>query len=172
MIRRPSAQRLGEARRRRALYSGLDGAGGPAGGWLLGFPSLPWVVCFLSFFSPPFLCASPFMVRTGTYTGTPTKGIPFFIFLSASPTPQLHNPHTFAFSDGPPLRGSEAAMLREVVLSDTAPGSDAVSPGPSLRSTLAGVEGGSPESPRAARGKMASRWESSFVLLALSQVRG
>ena len=35
MIRRPSAQRLGEARRRRALYSGLDGAGGPAGGWLL-----------------------------------------------------------------------------------------------------------------------------------------
>ena len=110
MIRRPSAQRLGEARRRRALYSGLDGAGGPAGGWLLGFPSLPWVVCFLSFFSPPFLCASPFMVRTGTYTGTPTKGIPFFIFLSASPTPQLHNPHTFAFSDGPPLRGSEAAI--------------------------------------------------------------
>ena len=29
MIRRPSAQRLGEARRRRALYSGLDGSGGP-----------------------------------------------------------------------------------------------------------------------------------------------
>ena len=48
------------------------------------------------------------------------------------------------------------------MLSDTAPGSDAVSPGPSLRSTLAGVEGGSPESPRAARGNTASRWESSF----------
>ena len=59
-------------------------------------------------------------------------------------------------------------VLREVVLSDTAPGSDAVSPGPSLRSTLAGVEGGSPESPRAARGNMASRWENSFVLLTLS----
>ena len=29
MIRRPSAQRLGEARRRRALHSGLDGSGGP-----------------------------------------------------------------------------------------------------------------------------------------------
>ena len=58
--------------------------------------------------------------------------------------------------------------LREVVLSDTAPGSDAVSPGPSLRSTHAGVEGGSPESPRAARGSMASRWENSFVLLTLS----
>ena len=29
MIRRPSAQRLGEARRRRALYSGLYGSGGP-----------------------------------------------------------------------------------------------------------------------------------------------
>ena len=61
-----------------------------------------------------------------------------------------------------------ATNLREVVLSDTAPGSDAVSPGPSLRSTLAGVEGGSPESPRAARGSMASRWENSFVLLTLS----
>ena len=61
-----------------------------------------------------------------------------------------------------------ATNLREVVLSDTAPGSDAVSPGPSLRSTLAGVEGGSPESPRAARGNMASRWENSFVLLTLS----
>ena len=54
------------------------------------------------------------------------------------------------------------------MLSDTAPGSDAVSPGPSLRSTLAGVEGGSPESPRAACGNMASRWENSFVLLTLS----
>ena len=61
-----------------------------------------------------------------------------------------------------------ADALREVVLSDTAPGSDAVSPGPSLRSTHAGVEGGSPESPRAARGSMASRWENSFVLLTLS----
>ena len=61
-----------------------------------------------------------------------------------------------------------ATNLREVVLSDTAPGSDAVSPGPSLRSTHAGVEGGSPESPRAARGSMASRWENSFVLLTLS----
>ena len=63
---------------------------------------------------------------------------------------------------------ADPQTLREVVLSDTAPGSDAVSPGPSLRSTLAGVEGGSPESPRAARGNMASRWENSFVLLTLS----
>ena len=60
-------------------------------------------------------------------------------------------------------------MLREVVLSDTAPGSDAVSPGPSLRSTLAGVEGGvRNRRARAARGNMASRWENSFVVLTLS----
>ena len=43
-----------------------------------------------------------------------------------------------------------------------------LSPDPPLRSPLAGVEGGSPESPRAARGSMASRWENSFVLLTLS----
>ena len=100
-----------------------------------------------------------------------------------SPTPQLvSKPFMEAFQQPPPCRsvvfggGRRLSAtrpplpiyLREVVLSDTAPGSDAVSPGPSLRSTLAGVEGGSPESPRAARGNMASRWENSFVLLTLS----
>ena len=83
------------------------------------------------------------------------------------PTPQSSlspAPHT----QGAVTRLPSPKTLREVVLSDTAPGSDAVSPGPSLRSTLAGVEGGSPESPRAARGNMASRWENSFVRLTLS----
>ena len=75
-----------------------------------------------------------------------------------------------------------ATNLREVVLSDTAPGSDAVSPGPSLRSTLSPVWKGEVRNRREQRvgaWPRAGKTLLSYSLLALkyndlgvSQVRG